>query len=48
MRRWLGEFIRISQAWTEVVVVVVVAAETGGSARVDCGSGSLLASASFV
>jgi hypothetical protein len=27
--------IRIPQAWTEVVVVVVVAIEPGGSARVD-------------
>jgi hypothetical protein len=37
MRRWLGEFVRIFQAWTEVVVVVVVvvAVEPGGSARVD-------------
>jgi hypothetical protein len=37
MRRWLGEFVRIFQDWTEVVVVVVVvvAVEPGGSARVD-------------
>jgi hypothetical protein len=36
MRRWYGKFVRIPQAWTEVVVVVVVVAiEPGGSAGVD-------------
>jgi hypothetical protein len=37
MRRWYGKFVRIPQAWTEVVVVVVVvvAIEPGGSAGVD-------------
>jgi hypothetical protein len=45
---WLGEFTRIPQAWTEVVVVVaVVAAKPGGSAGVGLVSGALLASAGF-
>jgi hypothetical protein len=34
VRKYLGEFIRIPESWTEVVVVVV-AAEPAGSAVVD-------------